>query len=99
MIGIAAIGNPWIFKEVIHYLQTGEKLKDISNEEKLKTILRHIDMEVQEKGEKVAIREMRKHIAWYVKGLKDATIIREQINKIETQHEMTACLTEYFNDL
>ena len=99
MIGRASIGNPWIFKEIIHYLQTGKKLEEVSNKEKLKTILWHINMEVQEKGEKVAIREMRKHIAWYVKGLKDATIIREKINKIETEQELTACITEYFNNL
>lgn len=99
MIGRAAIGNPWIFKEVIDYLKTGERIEPIENKEKLKTILRHIKMEVKEKGEKVAIREMRKHIAWYVKGLKDATVVREKINKIETEEEMISCLTEYFSNL
>ncbi len=99
MIGRAAIGNPWVFKEIINYLQTGERIESVSNKEKLETVLRHIHMEVQEKGEKVAIREMRKHIAWYVKGLKDASIIREKTNKIETEKEMATCLTEYFISL
>lgn len=67
--------------------------------QKLETILKHIEMEVNLKGETIAIKEMRKHIAWYVKGMKDSTKIREQVNKIETKKEMEDCITEYFKGI
>ena len=99
MIGRAAIGNPWIFNQIIEYLQTGEKPKDVSNEEKLKIILRHLQMEVELKGEVIAVREMRKHIAYYIKGMPEATKVRERINTLQTQKEVTDCLTEYFKNI
>ena len=98
MIGRGALGNPWIFREIIQYLR-GEKVTEVTNKEKLEVILRHIDLEVKEKGENIAIKEMRKHISYYIKNLPNATIIRNEVNKIEKQHELVACLTEYFNKL
>ena len=95
MIGRAAIGNPWIFEEIINYLSGKEESK-VTDEEKLQTMLEHINMEVEEKGENVAIKEMRKHLAYYVRNRKDASKIREKINKIETKKELTDCLKEYF---
>ena len=77
-------------------MQYGEKAPEISNKEKLETILRHLQMLINEKGEDVAVREMRKHIAWYVKGLPESTKIREKVNTIKTQQEVIDCLTEYF---
>ena len=56
-------------------------------------------MLINEKGEDVAVREMRKHIAWYVKGLPESTKIREQVNTIKTQQEIIDCLTEYFGQI
>ena len=56
-------------------------------------------MVINEKGEDVAVREMRKHIAWYVKGLPESTKIREKVNTIKTQDEITDCLTEYFKEI
>ena len=56
-------------------------------------------MEVNLKKEEIAIKEMRKHIAWYVKGLKDSSKIREQVNKIQTKKEMEECITEYFKSI
>ena len=99
MIGRASLGNPWIFREIIHYSQYGEILPEPSNQEKLETILRHLELLIEEKGEDVAVREMRKHIAWYVKGLKESTKIREKINYLKTQKEVRECLIEYFNSL
>ena len=61
MIGRASIGNPWIFKQTVEYLNTGRKLPRPSKQEKLETILKHIDLEIEEKGENIAIKEMRKH--------------------------------------
>ena len=98
MIGRGALGNPWIFREIIQYLK-GEKVTDVTNKEKLEIMLKHIDLEVKEKGENVAIKEMRKHISYYIKNLPNVTTIRNEVNKIEKQDELVACLTEYFNKL
>ena len=96
MIGRASIGNPWIFKRILHYLQTGEKLKEITNKEKLETILKHIELEVQIKGERVGIPELRKHLACYVKSLPNASKIRQNINQINTKNELVQALKECF---
>lgn len=96
MIGRESIGNPWIFKRILHYLQTGEKLKEITNKEKLDTILKHIKLEVQIKGEKVGIPELRKHLACYVKSLPNASKIRQNINQINTKNELVQALKECF---
>ena len=93
MIGRASLGNPWIFNEIIN----GEDSNNISNEEKLRVILKHIDLEIQEKGEITGIREMRKHIGWYIKNGKDASKFRAKANLIEDRQELEACLREYFS--
>ena len=95
MIGRASLGNPWIFEEIISYLK-GEQIRDISKEERLDTILKHIEWEVEEKGELVGIKELRKHISAYIKNMPDATTMRNKINKIETKKELEDCLKEYF---
>ena len=95
MIGRAAIGNPWIFEEIISYLK-GEPIREIPKEEKLDVILKHIEWEVEEKGEDVGIKELRKHMSAYIKNMPNATTMREKINRIETENELKACLTEYF---
>lgn len=96
MIGRASIGNPWIFKRLIHFLQTKEKLPEIENEEKLETILKHIELEVKEKGERVGIQELRKHMACYIKGIDDASKIRAKINSINNKEELEELLKEIF---
>ena len=83
MIGRGAIGNPWIFKKIIYYLENGEKLPEVSLQERLEIITKHIEMAVEEKPENIAIREMRKHISWYTKGMKNSSFVREYINRIE----------------
>ena len=97
MIGRASLGNPWIFKQISHYLETGEKLEEISREEKYNVILEHFDLLLKEKGEYTATREIRKHIAWYVKGLPNATVIRDKINSVESEQDFKKILKEYFN--
>lgn len=96
MIGRGAMGNPWIFHKIIHYLQTGEKLEKISNKQKLETIIKHIELEVEEKGERVGIPELRKHLACYTKNLQDASKVRVKINGINTKEELIECLKEVF---
>ncbi len=98
MIGRAALGNPWIFKQIKYFLETGEKLGPVSNEEKYKVILEHFNLLLQEKGEYTATREIRKHIAWYVKGMQNATLIREKINKVETKEEFEKILKTFFEE-
>lgn len=95
MIARGSLGNPWIFKKIKYFLETGEKLPAIGYNEKLKIMLEHIENEVQEKGEIAGIREMRKHIAWYIKGMKDATKIRIAVNKIDNKNELEELLKNY----
>lgn len=98
MIGRASIGNPWIFEQIINFLG-GKKERLITNKEKLEIIIKHINLEVEAKGENVAVKEMRKHLTYYVKGSKDASKIRVKINSIEKKDELVNCLQEYFNNI
>lgn len=98
MIGRGACGNPWIFRKIKYYLETGEKLEQPSNQEKLDIIKQHIELAVEEKGE-IAIKELRKHIAWYTKNLKNSSEFRSSINTIESKDELIKKLDEYFNTL
>ena len=98
MIGRGSFGNPWIFQKIIHFLETGEKLPDPSNEEKLKIMKEHIDLAVKEKGE-IAVKELRKHIDWYTKSLKNSSEFRNSINQIETKKELIEKIEEYFKSL
>ena len=98
MIGRGAFGNPWIFREIKHYLSTGEKLEKPSIDEKLDIIKKHIDLAVEEKGE-IAVKELRKHIAWYTKNLKNSSEFRNSINVIEDKNELTDKIQEYFKSL
>ena len=98
MIGRGSFGNPWIFRNIKYYLETGKKLPLPSNEEKLDIIKEHINLAVNEKGD-IAIKELRKHIAWYTKNLKNSSEFRNSINTIETKDELLIKLDEYFEKL
>lgn len=98
MIGRGSFGNPWIFRNIKYFLETGEKLKEPSNEEKLAIIKEQIHLAIEEKGE-IAVKELRKHIAWYTKNLKNSSEFRNSINRIETEEELLAKLDEYFKTL
>ena len=98
MIGRASLGQPWIISEIIDNLNE-KNVNKISNEKKLEIIKEHLKLAVKEKGEYIAIREMRKHICWYIKNLKESSKIRERINRIEDINELVTCLEEYFNTL
>ena len=99
MIGRGALGKPWIFKQIIHYLKTGMLLPEPSLNEKLEVIKKHINLEVQEKGDIVATKELRKHIAWYTKNLKNSSEFRGKINTIENSKELLNTVDEYFKSL
>ena len=98
MVGRAAVGNPWLLREIISFLQ-GKETLPVSNDEKLQTILQHIDWEVEEKGETVGIKELRKHLCAYLKNMPEAAKMREKINTIETKKELVQSFTEYFQNL
>ena len=96
MIGRAVRGNPWIFREVEHYLETGELFAKPGREEVCETILRHAKMELEIKGEYTAVREMRKHIAWYTAGFPHSAALRRNINEIETYSELEQAVRRIF---
>ncbi len=98
MIGRGSFGNPWIFKKIVHFLQTGSKLPEPSKEEKLEVMKKHIALAVEEKGE-IAVKELRKHIAWYTKNLKNSSEFRNNMNQIETESELIKEIEEYFKTL
>ena len=99
MIGRGSFGNPWVFRNIKYYLETGEKLQPPSNEEKLEVIKKHIKLAVEEKKEEVAVKELRKHISWYTKNLKNSSEFRAMMNKIESKDELVKAIEEYFKTL
>ncbi len=98
MIGRGAQGNPWIFKRINHYIKTGQILPEPGVEEKISTAKKHLALALEEHGEYVAVREMRKHIAWYLKGLKNSAKVRDEINKIESYEKVVEKLESYMQD-
>lgn len=93
MIGRAVRGNPWIFREMNHYFETGEILPRPSLPELKETILRHARRQIEKKGEYTGIREMRKHVAWYTAGMRHSAAIRRESNLISDYHELEALLS------
>ena len=96
MIGRGTFGNPWIFERIKYYLETGEKLPLVTNEEKLRVIKEQIQLELDNKPEVTAIREMRKHIAWYTKNMPNSSEFRCEINKIEDKEQLMEIVEDYF---
>ncbi len=99
MIGRGAQGNPWIFREILHFLETGELMAPASKEEKAAVIRRHIELQMQYKGEFTGVREMRKHLAWYSAGLPGSAKFRNEVNLMETKEELLASVDKIFTNL
>ena len=95
MIGRAALGNPYLFKQVIHYLETGEKLEDLTDKEKIDLIIKHFNYLLEIKPEKTAVLEMRTHAAWYIKGINGSKEIKTKIFKCTTKDELLKILVDY----
>ena len=95
MVGRAAMGNPWLMQQIAHYLTTGEKIAEPTAEEKIKIALDHMDRLIELKAEKVALLEMRSHMAWYIKGLKGATNVKRMITTVNTRDEMIELMAQY----
>lgn len=92
MIGRAAQGNPWIFREIRTYLETGEQAERPSMEEIYEMMMRHAQMQIEHKGDYTGIREMRKHISWYTTGLPHSAKLRAKINSVESFSEIQELL-------
>ena len=95
MIARGAQGNPWIFKQILHYFKTGEHLEKPSPEEMVAMILRHAKMQLEFKGDYTGIREIRKHAAWYTTGYKHAAKLRSAINEVESLEELEELLQRF----
>jgi nifR3 family TIM-barrel protein len=98
MIGRGAEGNPWIFKQVVHYLETGEELDPPTPAEKKALAIRHAALMRKYKGEYVAIQEMRKHLAWYTAGMPNSSKFRGRINSMTTMEELLEGVEEIFGE-
>ncbi|WP_209125627.1 tRNA dihydrouridine synthase DusB [Alkalihalobacillus sp. BA299] len=99
MIGRAALGNPWMLYRTVHYLETGELAGDPTPREKIDVCMLHLDRLIALKGEKVAVREMRKHAAWYLKGMRGNSRVRDQINHFETRDDVHNSLYAYIEEV
>ena len=95
MVGRAAQGNPWIFKQITHYLDTGEILPKPTLEDVKTMIVRHAQLQIRYKGEITAMREMRKHVAWYTAGYPHSAKLRAAVNEIETMDELLKMIAEW----
>ncbi|MDQ0190213.1 tRNA dihydrouridine synthase DusB [Alicyclobacillus cycloheptanicus] len=99
MIGRGALGNPWIFREVAYFLRTGKKLPKPSVEERISVAIGHLHLLVEHKGEVIGVKEMRKHAAWYIKGMPGAAEMRTVINQQSTLEGMESVLRAYLEEL
>lgn len=99
MIGRGALGNPWLLREIITYLDTGKIIPKPSYEERIDMCFHHLDYLLKLKCEKVVILEMRSHIAWYIKGMPNAQIIKREIFKVNTLEELKKILNNYLKEL
>ncbi|MGG1662825.1 tRNA dihydrouridine synthase DusB [Brevibacillus sp. NRS-1366] len=95
MIGRAALGNPWMLYRTIQYLTTGELAQEPSVREKMEICLLHAERLIALKGPRVGVLEMRKHAAWYLKGLRGSTHTKNLVNAVETEEELRRTLLEY----
>lgn len=94
MVARGAKGNPWLFKRILHYLETGELLPPPTAEEVKKMIVRHGTLQTEFRGEEIAMREMRKHVAWYTAGFPHSSALRNDINQVETLEELERLVDE-----
>jgi nifR3 family TIM-barrel protein len=97
MIGRGAQGNPWIFKRTVEYLKTGQLLPEPSYEQRVETIIEHMNMLTELKGQGIGVKEMRKHAAWYLKGMPGSTKVKTEIFKMTTCDQVKDILLEYLN--
>ena len=98
MIGRAAQGNPWIFRDVVSFLEKGEIPAPPTNKEKREIILRHAALQLEYKGEYTGVREMRKHLSWYTVGMPHSARFRQTINTMESMDELVRGVETIFGE-
>lgn len=96
MLGRGALGRPWLYRQTLDYLRTGQYAPEPDLAQRKQVILHHAQLICAEKGEYVAMKELRKHIAWYYKGLPNAAHMRDLINTVSTMEELEALLQMKF---
>lgn len=99
MIGRGVLGNPWLIKECVEYLENGTIPKEITPKEKIEMLKRHFSLLTMDKGEKLALLEIRTHALWYIKGLPGSAAIKNQICKTKESKELFNILDNYINEL
>ena len=99
MIGRAVLGNPWLIKQTVQYLETGELLSLPTPKERIDQAILHLNSLIELKGEKLAILEMRSHIPWYIKGLYEATSVKRKVNTLSNIEDIKQLLYEYLDQL
>ena len=99
MIGRGVLGNPWLIKELVTYLETGEIIAKPTYEERINMCFHHLNYLMDLKDEKVSILEMRGHIAWYIKGLPNSTSVKNECFKAKTKEELEKILNNYLKEL
>ncbi|MDQ0163385.1 tRNA dihydrouridine synthase DusB [Bacillus alveayuensis] len=99
MIGRAALGNPWMIYRTVKYLETGKLIEEPSVQEKINVCKLHLDRLIDLKGEHIGVREMRKHAAWYLKGIRGNAKIRNAINTCETRDELVTLLDDFVEEV
>ncbi|MFT9600985.1 tRNA dihydrouridine synthase DusB [Mesobacillus sp.] len=99
MIGRAALGNPWMIYRTVKYLETGELMGEPNAREKIDVSILHLDRLIALKNEHIAVREMRKHAAWYLKGIRGNAIVRNGINECNTRDELVSLLTNFADEV
>ncbi|MNS23848.1 tRNA-dihydrouridine synthase C [compost metagenome] len=99
MIGRGALGNPWMLYRTIEYLKSGELAPEPAPEEKIRIAILHMDRLVALKGENTAVKEMRRHLAWYLKGMKGGTRVKDMIMEETKRDEVARILEDYVTDI
>lgn len=95
MVGRAALGNPWVIQQMVAYVENGIELADPTYEERIEQCLKHARELIEFEGERLAIREMRGHAPWYIKGVKSSSYVKNQLSKIETYQQLEEILSDY----
>lgn len=97
-IGRGSMGNPWIFKRILRLMEGKEDIAP-SDKEIIDMAIRHLNMVCELKGEKLGVREMRKHLAWYLKGMRNSNEVKNRINTIDHKYEIINILSEYASNI
>ncbi len=95
MVGRAALGNPWVIQQMVSYVEKGIELQDPTYQQRIQQCLLHARELIELEGEKNAIREMRGHAPWYIKGIKSSSYVKGKLSQVETYHELETILNDY----